>query len=164
MFLSISPGGAHERAVQHALVRRAADIQFLREHLSSNALEIALFKLGMANSSDPHVRRFSKTALAAHLKDENDSVKLAAMEKIRIKMGINDSEDGANYKRVLRAVNTSNFDQVYLTTLQSINQVFTMQNDDQIAMTANARFRNLATQDLDAQHGDLAAVKVFLGI
>jgi predicted outer membrane protein len=162
--LSISVGGAHDRAVHHALVRRAADIQFLREHLSSNALEVALFKLGAANSSDAHVRHFSRQAIKVHTDDELASVKLAKKQKIAIRLGMTDTEDQTVYKQVLAAVNTPNFDQVYLTTLKSVQEEFAAQNDDHVAITRNANFRYLAQQDLTLHNGQLAAIKVFLGL
>ena len=143
---------------------RGADIQFLREHASSNALEIALCQLGVANSSNPHVRHFSKRALTDHLNDERETVRFAKKQKIAMRLGMTDSEDQGFYQQVLAAVNTRNFDQVYLTTLKTIHEMFAAQNEDQLATTRNFNFTRFANQDLVVQNRQLAADKVYLGL
>src|SRR3954454_9339447 len=97
-----------------------SDVQGLQQHISSDHLVAFLANLGEVLSTRSNVQQFAAQVLNTH-ETGDEQVEMAAMSaNVLMPSDISQDSDKAAARTVLQAIGGSNFDQVLLSTLASV--------------------------------------------
>jgi putative membrane protein len=137
---NIHPLAVQKRAIPAAVVRPAqtsttptvtsSDVQALQQHESSDNLVVFLANLALVTSTRANVQQFATQILNTHETGDEAIDKTAMSLNILLPSDISQASDQQSAQTVLKALNTPNFDQTFLSTILQVEQarVTTAQN------------------------------------
>lgn len=139
----------------------ASDVQAMQHDASVNNLEIFLAQVAVLKAQGAGVRQYAAMLLDEHTETGNMLEELA-MEKDVLLPGEIQPQEQAAARLVLAAVNTGNFDRVYLTTMVRTHAQLIAGATQQAQRTQDPDFKAFLQAALPVTRSHLAAAQALL--